>query len=783
MLDLYRMDPRVWRTALVELHTLMDRQWIEGLLIDVWLLDLWNNTYRRPAFRYLPTTYIQPAQNARPTDGGEEAERRETLKEIKNFRSLFDDLPQSEEETCALEDCICVVNGGGNHYFTVVFMPRIRRVHVLGRRYNVNQKIKGTKDWAVWGGHTIWARICELYGWPHARLTGMTVHSVDWIQNGYDCGPIACQVVENIWVGGLPLDGDGLWKRPGLPCCHSQRLNMATKVHQTAADGHRSFLELKEIYREQIEVYFGDNINAFALFEDEVAEKLIQHPRYALKPIEANLRRAIIICPSCNSLHSKGALAASTAVNKDSESLSNKVAKPQNGSKALLRGTRSKNDFVRNSGEGEVAQAQDVGGTSVPEPHKESSDSESETEGQDIWWKSPLPGAFQVADWTEAKIGRYPRPKDGPEIPARRSLRGLRHPFSEDYDDYTNGPTLDVLDPIPETVMQLAQLSLVYIANRVITCPWTLFLNDYGYRLLADFLQIFFLTRPILVREHLAPVGLLEPPAAFMTHDPPQKSRSGRPLITANRTVLGATELLDVATEYGSDLPLLTGMTPEDCYIYLDLERDRVIPSRLSKACDIDSFIWVTREPRFIGNVGIYEMPVIRKKPPIWKNNHIMVELLYPQSEDDKLRLGPRTEWQTKPFRLSRIPHLSFGVLNQTTSIVELLMFFPRMTHQHPHTHRWENAIPPDVQNFFWDRVLLPAWEQITTAVQKPYTTFDREHTAYKVKSRTGKNVGQATAKHPLHTKDLTRLIEAMKEIVGASSFLPPSETKTNEFM
>ena len=209
MLDLYRMDPRVWRTALVELHTLMDRQWIEGLLIDVWLLDLWNNTYRRPPFRYLPTTYIQPTQNARPTHSEEEEERRETLKEIKNFRSLFDDLPQSEVETCALEDCICVVNGGGNHYFTVVFIPRMRRVHVLGRRYNVNQKIKGAKDWAVWGGPTIWARVCELYGWPHARLTGMTVHSVDWIQNGYDCGPIACQVVANIWAGGLSLDGDG----------------------------------------------------------------------------------------------------------------------------------------------------------------------------------------------------------------------------------------------------------------------------------------------------------------------------------------------------------------------------------------------------------------------------------------------------------------------------------------------------------------------------------------------------------------------------------------------
>jgi len=348
------------------------------------------------------------------------------------------------------------------------------------------------------------------------------------------------------------------------------------------------------------------------------------------------------------------------------------------------------------------------------------------------------------------------------------SLRGLRHPFSQGYDNYTDGPTLDVLDPIPDTVMQLAQLSLVYIANRVITTPWTLF-KDYGYRLLPDFAQMFWLSEPIQVREHLSPVGLSNPPPAFISHNPPQRSRSGDLIIANDRTVLGAEELLELASDRASDLPLLTGVLEDNSYIYLDLERDRVIPQHISKACDIDSLIWITRKPRFIGSIGVYEMPVIRNKPPIWKNNHITVELLFPQSEDDKLEGGPQTEWQTKLFRLSRIPHLSFGELRQSTSMVEVILFFPRMTHRHPHLGRWENAIPSDIQNFFWDRVLLPAMKIIRTPVQEPYTTLDRKHTAFKQKHRGQKNPGQATAKRPMHTNDLTKLIELMKEIVGVS--------------
>jgi len=51
--------------------------------------------------------------------------------------------------------------------------------------------------------------------------------------------------------------------------------------------------------------------------------------------------------------------------------------------------------------------------------------------------------------------------------------------------------------------------------------------------------------------------------------------------------------------------------------------------------------------------------------------------------------------------------------------------------------------------------------------VQEPYRTADREHTAFKQKRSTGKNMGQSTAKRPLHMTELTKLINEMKKIVG----------------
>jgi len=751
ILDMTQMDPNVWSSILLDLPSLKNKAWISSLLMDAWLSDLQRTRYQG-GIRLIPNRFVQHAQGLQ--------EPAQLRREIKRFRSLFEDLPQSEAVSCPLEDCICVLDTGGQHFCTLVFQPQTRRVHILGRKYYVNQRTKdsNSNDWRGWT--FIWERICHLYGWSTGDFPGMIAHSVDWKQNGYDCGPIACQVVERIWIKGLRLDGEGLWKLPELPCCHSLRLNMAVRIHELAVEGYENFIASKTVYQNQLEEFLeinGDITTFFHELEDETGEKLAEHPRYALKDVDLNLRRAMIRCDQCNKGDATDTRGGKATPEEEPEVTSQFELHGLGAhSSTLLRGTRNKQNFVADAGDAEDdARKEDA--------LKGLYAAGEEEDGQNV----PPAAALQV-DWRQATIGRYPRPKNGPQLPPMPSLRGLRHKFSDDYDDYTNGPTLDVLDPIPDAVMQLAQLSLVYILNMVIATPWTLF-KDYGFRLLADFMQIFWLMRPILVREHLSPVGLQEPPAAFAS--PPKISRSGQVIEATDLIILGARELLESANDLGSDLPLLTGRIMDESggqsFIYLDLERDRVIPQRVFTACDIDSLIWITRNPRFVGSVGIYQMPVIRKKPPIWKNNHIMVELLYPQSEEDKA--GKRSEWQTKRFRLSRIPHILFGVVGQTTTSIDLILFFPRMTHQHPYTGRWENAVPADIQNFFWDRVLLPAWKEIISPVQEPYNTFNRQHTAFKVTRGKEGNVGQPTARHPIHAEELKKLIEAMKCIVGAS--------------
>lgn len=681
--------------------------------------------------------------------------------QIRKFRALFNDLPQDEEDPCDLEDCVCILLISGNHYCTVIFTPREKRIHILGRAYTINRKVEGANNWNEWGGPRIWARVCKLYGWSPTQFMGLVVNSVDWVQNGYDCGPIACQVTESLWISGLSLDGDGLWKRPNFPCCHSLRLNMATRIHQLAADGHRSFLFNKEsLHRQQMDDFLEGHTDQWADFEDEIRDNLSQHPRYALISVEADLRKAISSCHSCKKrlLERTSYVRTQIAHKPGTQSMM-----LPNDAQALLEGTVSKNACIENLGE--------VVDTSLQNTYlNDSGDHSSASDfGQGApGGEKPTHATLQIIDWKQARIGRFSRPKQGPVLPVLENLHGLRHAFSRDYDNYTDGPTLDVLDPIPDTVMPLAQLSLVYIANKVITTPWTLF-KDYGYRLLPDFCQMFWLSQPNQVREHLSPVGLSNPPPAFTFHNPLKTNRSGHPIIPNDRIVLGAEELLELADDTGTDRPLLTGRLEDGSYVYLDLERDRINPQDVYKACDIDSLIWITRKPKFNGSIGVYELPVIRKKPPIWKNNHVMVELLYPQSEDDRLNGGLRGEWQVKSFRLSTIPHLSFGALSQSTSVAELILFFPRMTHRHPHLGRWENMIPSDIQNFFWDRVLLPAMKVICTPIQEPYVTLDREHAAFKQKHSGKKSMGQTSAKRSLHTKDLTKLIEQMEEIVGVS--------------
>jgi hypothetical protein len=105
-----------------------------------------------------------------------------------------------------------------------------------------------------------------------------------------------------------------------------------------------------------------------------------------------------------------------------------------------------------------------------------------------------------------------------------------------------------------------------------------------------------------------------------------------------------------------------------------------------------------------------------------------------------------REEWWTKPFSLSNIPHLLFGLLHQESPIVEILLFFSRMTHKHPHLHFSEMLIPKHIQNILWDRVILPSICSVLQETAAVYFLLDRAHSRFK------QGLGKGnSARVPLH--------------------------------
>ena len=737
------MDPVIISGAYLELHLLKHKSWIDISSIDLWLLDMWRSMFQA-RFLYLPSFFIPSV--------GQGAVSRE---EIDHFRSFFPLLPPTGT-SCPYENVLYVLNTGGgpgksgNHFCVLAFIPASRLIYIIGRKYNSDHVNYNNKDWTSWDGTRIWTRVCALFGW---NLPPMRLCSVNWVQNGYDCGPIACQISQHLMQNGLR---ELHWKRPKLPCCHPLRKKMVERINELIWEGFQDFDSLEG---EQIQGMDVDGTLSYTWTElmNTLRDAFYLDPASEVKKIIQNLDKAMQDCQHCYAMLEEIEDQQAAAICPIPVRKKSMRDAAQAREKELLKGTRSMAAFAMT--EEATVEMEDL--AKDDEEEEEEEEEEDKVGGPD----KPKPkghGAFVVGDWTQARIGRFPRPKKGPELEKITSLRGLQSPFDINFDDYYNGPTLADLHPIPQSIMGY-DTSLVYLANRVTSIPWTLF-KDYGYRLLPNFAQSVHLGAPMQFREHLCPIGLHNPPKSITAYHDQRYARDGVMVDTNDLIHLGAQELLDLADEELDDTIILTGKTQEDEYILLDLQQDAVQPDELLYSCDIDSLIWITQTPKFIGPFGLYANPVIRDKAPIWKNNHVTVELLFPQSDEDKEEGGMREEWWTKPFSLSNIPHLLFGLLQQGSPQVEILLFFPRMTHKHPYLHFSETLIPKHIQNILWDRVILPSIRSALPETVAVYFPVDRAHSRFK--QGLGKGNFARTPLYPIQGDNMIKIVKEMKRLV-----------------
>jgi hypothetical protein len=386
-----------------------------------------------------------------------------------------------------------------------------------------------------------------------------------------------------------------------------------------------------------------------------------------------------------------------------------------------------------------------------------------------------------VKDWNQARLGRFPRPGQPPEIPPLISLLGLWPKFNRYYDDYEGGPTLETFDPHTNF---LADYPLVYFANKIVQDPWDSF-KDYGWRILPSFGHMFYLRDPIKSCEHILAIGLLGDPPGPETQDHIPSKVTGNYSLSRGEgesvqvqvddiQVLGAAEMLSMAGLPGSPEShsiFVRGKTPDGKHIHVDLERDAVAPSMIHVGLDVDSLIWVGHTLKTRLAVKIFATPQMGKRPPIYKHNHAYVDILVPPSEEDRDAGGGRDEWWTKSFPLSNIPHVHFGSVGDGSGTMNIYLALPRIAHKHPHRRRWSTLIPYSVQTQLWERVIIPAMVQTTNHLNRPYIDHTLDEHMFKGGRRPKKKGSQFKAQtYPFQPKELMALQEAMRELVSIFS-------------
>jgi hypothetical protein len=333
-----------------------------------------------------------------------------------------------------------------------------------------------------------------------------------------------------IWANGFSCGYQGFWRKPTLPCCHAVRKQMAADIHQTTLSNIAAFNALFASNQpEALHGLFNADLQDSIAQVEEVQQELESNPGLPLQALLDLLDKAICVCGLCNR-HSSSQ--ATQRVSQQSNVILGRLKRKPRG--------------------------EDV----ESDPSVESEDGEAPGENETVCGgptdlellAAQVNRPYHVKDWSQAVMGRYPRPVPPPDLPPLATLRGLRIPSDNGYDEYETGPTLENLDPIPDTIALLAEPDLVYLAGQVRINPWVTF-RDFGYRIEPDFAQAFHNITPIMVKEHLMPVGLSAPGEDSIAI---QKSRTGNNIDVTDLVVMGAQEMIEKADEEGSNSIFLT---------------------------------------------------------------------------------------------------------------------------------------------------------------------------------------------------------------------------------
>ena len=726
IIDRYFLEPIRWMSVYHELETLRPHIWLGASVIDYWIHLLQEETGRYD-IPYIDYGYLH---------GGDLNDE-----QIQHFRRSYNlpldgQCPQTPVIGFHHVSVYFQEVHNRNHYCCFYLDIARRELHLLGYNHHTSRSTsRSLVDDQTSTFHEVCQRIFQLHGWEwewDLAAHPITIYETNWRQNGFDCGPMVCQIIEHIWINGFNYRGR-YWNRPELACGHQMRYRMATDIHQKIQQNITSFNNLPAVLTPgQLDVLFQQGWDDSREMVQDIIQDIQTRPNQNFGNIHQSLLDDMQQCPDC--------------IRSD-----NNYPSPIPHQSSAHSPILNAHSPILNA-HAPILDSQLLAHASTS-PAKEQSDDDSSD-------PALINKDIHVRDFSQAQISRFHRPTPPPTLPPLVPGQQLRlrddNPIRP-FDDYQDRPPRENLQPIPYLALHWAGADAVYIAGKLAESPW-LTHRDYGYRLEPDFAQAFHLPPPIMVMDHLMPVGLesTEPRnldellAFFETRTQSSNSRT-----------MGALEMIQYANHTRNDNIFITGRTEDGDYVRVDLERDIVSPRSIVISADIDSVIWVTRFPQFAKWINIYMQPVIRKQAPISKHNHVYIDVRYPPSERD-----PDADEEHVRFKLNQIPHIFLGKVGEGGGTANLYMFFPRMTHKHPYIRRYSNMVPWDLQGILWDRVIIPAMKRVATPADEPYIGFDREDLAFKAQEK-GEKRPEAT--YPLKPQQLVRFFEHINTIVSVT--------------
>lgn len=267
--------PTIWTDAWNHLSTLRSNMWIDSTVANFYLSHVWYDGLAKFRIRYLEM-YSAMATKLLDVE----------LDSIRRYHFIPQDV------ACTVAPVGFVVHHG-DHFFTVIFDYARHTAHILGRHISNDtmhvDKINAD-GWKVWGGPGYWIHIAAIHGWTAGDPTNVIIRALDWEQNGVDCGPIACSVLEQVMTAGL--DEDGNVPQIHIECGHLLRMKIFRIVSAQIVIRCRDYMMLL------------DNAEAQCMLDEMPDEDVINAIQHGQHPTECqglleSLAASSATCEAC----------------------------------------------------------------------------------------------------------------------------------------------------------------------------------------------------------------------------------------------------------------------------------------------------------------------------------------------------------------------------------------------------------------------------------------------------------------------------------------------------